>query len=93
MRQLLHELHGPLTKSTLVYCDNISAFYLSTNHVQHKRTMHVEIDLHFVRERVAIGDFRVLHVPMTSRFADIFTEGLPSSLFLEFKSSLNICHG
>lgn len=57
------------------------------------RTKHVEIDLHFVRERVAIGDVRVLHVPTTSQLPDIFTKGLPSSVFLEFKSSLKICRG
>jgi len=91
LRQLLQELHNPLTTSTLVYCDNVSAVYLSTNPVQHQRTKHVEIDLHFVRERVAIGDVRVLHVPTTSQFADIFTKGLPTSVFSEFRSSLNIC--
>ena len=91
LRQLLQELHRPLTKSTLVYCDNVSAVYLSTNPVQHQRTKHVEIDLHFVRERVAVGDVRVLHVPTTSQFADIFTKGLPTSVFTEFRSSLNIC--
>jgi hypothetical protein len=48
MRQLLHELYSPLQRATLVYCDNISAIYLSTNPVQHQRTKHVEIDLHFV---------------------------------------------
>ncbi|WVZ71194.1 hypothetical protein U9M48_019809, partial [Paspalum notatum var. saurae] len=78
LRQLLAELHGPLAKSTLVYRDNVGAVYLSTNPVQHRRTKHVEIDLHFVRDRVAIGDVRVLHVPTTSRLADIFTKGLPS---------------
>ncbi|WVZ89726.1 hypothetical protein U9M48_036091 [Paspalum notatum var. saurae] len=41
LRQLLAELHSPLAKSTLVYCDNISAVYLSTNPVQHQRTKHV----------------------------------------------------
>ena len=91
LRQLLQELHNPLVRSTLVYCDNISAVYLSTNPIQHQRTKHVEIDLHFVRERVAIGDVRVLHVPTTSQFANIFTKGLPSSVFSEFRSSLNIC--
>jgi hypothetical protein len=50
----------------------------------------VEIDLHFVRDRVASGDVRVLHVPTTSQFADIFNKGLPSSMFSEFQSSLNI---
>jgi hypothetical protein len=33
---------------------------------------HVEIDLHFVRERVGISDVRILHVPTTSQFVDIF---------------------
>ena len=78
------ELYSPLAKSTLVYCDNVSAMYLSTNPVQHQRTKHVDIDLHFVRDRVAIGDVRVLHVPTTSQFADIFTKGLPSSTFSDF---------
>jgi hypothetical protein len=50
----------------------------------------VEIDLHFVRERVALGAIRVLHVPTTSQFADVFTKGLPSSVFMDFRSSLNV---
>ena len=53
----------------------------------------MEIDLHFVRDRVAIGDVRVLYVPTTSQFADIFTKGLPSSTFSEFRSSLNVAGG
>ena len=61
--------------------------------MQHQRTKHVEIDLHFVRERVAAGDVRVLSVPTTLQFADIFTKGLPSTVFLDFRSSLNICTG
>jgi hypothetical protein len=88
--QLLQELHVPLSKSTLVYCDNINVVYLSTNPVQQQRTKHIEIDLHFIRECVAIGDVRVLHVPTTSQFTDIFTKGLSTSVFLEFRSSLNI---
>jgi hypothetical protein len=66
LRQLLQELYNPLARSTLVFCDNVSAVYLSTNPVQHQRTKHVEIDLHFVREQVACGDVRVLHVPTAS---------------------------
>ena len=61
--------------------------------VLHQRTKHVEMDLHFVRDRVAIGDVLVLHVPTTSQFADILTKGLPSSTFSEFRSSLNIASG
>jgi hypothetical protein len=48
LRQLLLELHIPLQHATLVFCDNVSAVYLSMNPVQHQRTKHIEIDLHFV---------------------------------------------
>ena len=84
IRQLLDELHRPLPHATLVYCDNISAVYLSTNLVHHQRTKHVEIDIHFVRERVALGAVRVLHVPTSLQYADIFTKGLPTVVFLNF---------
>ena len=90
LRQLLSELHSPLRRATLVYCDNISAVYMTSNPVQHQRTKHIEIDLHFVRERVAVGDLRVLHDPTSSQYADIFTKGLPSYVFTEFRSSLNV---
>ena len=90
LRNLLLELHCPLGKATIVYCDNISAVYLSSNPVQHQRTKHVEMDIHFVREKVALGHVRVLHVPSSYQYADIFTKGLPSSLFLEFRSSLTV---
>jgi hypothetical protein len=93
LRQLLHELQTPPSRCTLVYCDNISTVYLSTNPVQHQHSKHVKIDLHFIQEKVAIGQVRVLHVPMTSQFTDIFTKGLPSSVFNEFRSSLNIYSG
>jgi len=43
-----------------------------------------------VQERVAVGDVRVMHVPTSSQYADIFTKGLPSSVFSEFRSSLNV---
>jgi len=93
LRQLLQELHAPLRRATLVYRDNISVVYMSSNPVQHQRTKHIEIDLHFVRERVAVGDLKVLHVPTSSQFADNFTKGLPSSVFTEFRSSLNVLSG
>jgi hypothetical protein len=90
LRQLLMELHAPLRRATVVFCDNISAVYMSSNPVQHQRTKHIEIDLHFVRDQVALGQVKVLHVPTSSQYADIFTKGLPSSVFTEFRSSLNI---
>jgi hypothetical protein len=68
----------------VVYCDNVSAIYLSQNPVHHRRTKHVELDIHFVREKVALGQLQVLHVPTHLQFADIMTKGLPTLIFLGF---------
>jgi hypothetical protein len=93
LHQLHMELHNPLSWATLVYCDNVSAVYLSTNVVQHQCTKHVEIDPHLVCKRVVVGDVCALHVSMTSQFTDIFIRGLPSLMFSEFWSNLNIYGG
>ncbi|GJX55740.1 ribonuclease H-like domain-containing protein [Tanacetum coccineum] len=90
IRNLLRELHTPLFTATLVYCDNVSAVYMSANPVQHQRTKHIEIDIHFVRDKVAAGHVRVLHVPSRFQYADIFTKGLPCLLFTDFRSSLSV---
>ncbi|GKD81408.1 ribonuclease H-like domain-containing protein [Tanacetum coccineum] len=60
---LLRELHSPLLTATLVYCDNVSAVYMSVNPVQHQHTKHIEIDIHFVRDMVKAGHVWVLHLP------------------------------
>nr|GEW96195.1 ribonuclease H-like domain-containing protein [Tanacetum cinerariifolium] len=58
--------------------------------VQHQRTKHIEIDIHFVRDLVTAGQVRVFHVPSRYQYADIFTKGLPSALFEDFRSSLSV---
>ncbi|KAJ9562044.1 hypothetical protein OSB04_007204 [Centaurea solstitialis] len=87
VRNLLLELQLPLRQASVVYCDNVCAVYLSDNPVQHQRTKHIEIDIHFVREKVRIGHIRVLHVPSSLQYADIFTKGLPRQLFESFRSN------
>ena len=88
LRQLLGELHCGVTKATVTYCDNVSAVYMSANPIHHKRTKHIELDIHFVRERVQMGDLRVLHVPIGEQYADVMTKGLSTATFEAFRSSL-----
>ncbi|GJV01464.1 ribonuclease H-like domain-containing protein [Tanacetum coccineum] len=90
LRNLLLELHISLFTATLVYCDNVSAIYLTANPVQHQRTKHIEIDIHFVRDKVAKGQVRMLHVTSRYQCADIFTKGLASILLEEFRCSLSV---
>ncbi|GKE61842.1 ribonuclease H-like domain-containing protein [Tanacetum coccineum] len=69
LRNLLRELHSPLSTVTLVYCDNVSAVYMSVNPVQHQRTKHIEIDIHFVRDMVTWYQARkILKTPKTLTF-------------------------
>jgi len=79
-----------VNKATIIYCDNVSAVYLTKNPVHHGRTKHLELDVHFVCEKVALGDVRILHVPTRHQLADIMTKGLLTTLFDDFRSSLCI---
>jgi hypothetical protein len=71
----------------LIYRDNVSAVYLSTDHVQHQRTKHMEIYLHFIRECVVVANIRVLYVLAVRLHLH---QGHPSTVFIEFRSSVNI---
>jgi len=90
LRQLLQELHAPLASAMIIYCDNVSAVYMTANPIHRRLTKHVEIDIHFVRNKVALGQVRVLHVPSSHRFTDIMTKGLSIQLFTNFRYSLCI---
>ena len=57
--QLLRDLQfSPPLPATLL-CDNLSATYIASNPVFHARTKHIELDYHFIRERIALGTHRV----------------------------------
>jgi hypothetical protein len=53
VQTILKELGIKTSKVPCLWCDNMGATYLSANPVFHARTKHIEIDFHFVRERVA----------------------------------------
>lgn len=76
LRNLLLELYVWTRDGNIIFCDNVSAVYLSGNPIQHQRTKHIEIDIHFVRNKVAIGVIRVLHIFTDYQYVNIFTEGL-----------------
>ena len=73
-----------------MWCDNLGATYLSANPVFHARTKHIEMDFHFVRERVAnkLLDIRFIH--SQDQVADGFTKALPTRSFEDFKHNLNL---
>jgi hypothetical protein len=88
LRQLLDELHCSIHSVTVAFYDNVSAVYMSPNPLHHRRTKHIEIGIHFVREHVALGELHVHHVPTAQQFMNVMTKGLSSSTLTSFWSSL-----
>jgi hypothetical protein len=78
--------HAPPT----LWCDNLGATFLSANPVFHARTKHIEIDFHFVREKVAAGTLKVQFISSRDQLADIFTKALGREALDRLKFDLNL---
>ena len=81
LEALLRELGIGLKSTPTLWCDNLGATYLSANPVFHARTKHVEVDFHFVREKVAQGRLQVQFISTHDQIADIFTKPLAADRF------------
>ena len=90
VQTLLKELgiHAPQTAR--LWCDNMGAKYLSSNPVFHARTKHIEVDFHFVRERVLKKQLEIEYISSSDKVADGFTKALSVRLLENFKSNLNL---
>ncbi|XP_019188346.1 PREDICTED: uncharacterized protein LOC109182649 [Ipomoea nil] len=87
---LLRELGLHFGNPATLWCDNLGATYLCANPVFHARTKHVEIDFHFVRDKVAADDFIVNFVSTKDQLADIFTKPLPGPRFVTLRDKLSV---
>jgi hypothetical protein len=90
IRMLFKELRISLPFVLVLWCDNVSALALVSNPVFHARTKHIEVDYHFIREKVFNGDILVKFISTLDQVADTFTKGLSSSRFVALKFKLMI---
>ncbi|KAH7839971.1 hypothetical protein Vadar_010790 [Vaccinium darrowii] len=90
LHQLLTELQVASHTPYVLWCDNSSAIALAHNPVFHARTKHIEVDYHFIREKVVDKLVQVLHVGTAAQLADIFTKPLSVARFLFLKGKLMI---
>ena len=86
---VLTELGVTRQRTPILWCDNLGATYLTANPVFHVRTKYIEIDFHFVRERVAVGKLEVRFISTDDQLADVFTKPATRQMLNRFKTNLN----
>ncbi|KAJ4713234.1 Retrovirus-related Pol polyprotein from transposon TNT 1-94 [Melia azedarach] len=90
LKTILKELRVETSNPMKLYCDNKAAISITHNPVQHDRTKHVEIDRHFIKEKIEEGIICVPFVRSEDQLADVFTKGLPTQHFWKILSKLGI---
>ena len=71
-----------------IFCDNQGSLSLSKNPQMHKRSKHIDVHYHFVREKVDEKQVTISYIPSKNNIADIFTKALGKLEFLSFCSQL-----
>ena len=90
LQKLLEELHITVEFPIKLYYDNKAAISISHNLVQHNKTKHIEVDRHFIKEKIEKGTICMTYIPTREQLADIFTKGLQKSSFEDFICKLNM---
>ena len=88
---LLKDLRIKSASPVPIYCDIQSSIALASNPIQHARTKHIEIDCHFVREKIKNGIILPTFVSSKHQAADALTKGLSRSPFHNCISKYGMC--
>ena len=89
IQSLMGEL-GFKQERTPIYGDNQGSMFIGSNPVQDRRTKHIDIRYHFIREKLLEGKVEVFYVQGDKNIADMFTKNLGNTKFKEFHSQLGI---
>ncbi|KAK2993290.1 hypothetical protein RJ640_022129 [Escallonia rubra] len=90
LKRLLEELKITCEGSIKVFCDNQASMNIVRNHVHHDKTKHVEIDRHFIREKIERGIIQMVYTPSSLQTTDILTKALPKGNFDNLNSKLGM---
>ncbi|KAG8501038.1 hypothetical protein CXB51_003111 [Gossypium anomalum] len=90
IQRLMRELKVPFTRPMKMYCDNQAAVSIAHNPVHHDRTKHVEIDRHFIKEKIHSGEVCITYLPTRQQVADVLTKSLNRNMFEELIGKLGL---
>jgi transposase InsO family protein len=90
LRMLLKELHIVLHVMPCLWVDNIGALSLASNPVYHARTKHIEVDYHFIREKILNKDLVAKYISTYDQPSDVFTKSMTTSRFLLLRNKLMV---
>lgn len=88
--QLLTELGIRPTSPVKMWCDSIAALKIANNPVQHDHMKHVEIDHHFIKEKIEARVIDLEYIPSRRQVADMMTKPLVKAKFEELTSKLGM---
>ncbi|RVX19266.1 putative mitochondrial protein [Vitis vinifera] len=80
--------HISLASTPTLYCDDTSALHMTINPVSHARSKHIELDYHFVRERVALGLLITQHISIEKQVVVLFTRPMSKAALNNFRTKL-----
>lgn len=83
LKKLLKSMGYECEESTVIYVDNQSAIRLVKNPEYHKRTKHIDLRYHYIREKAIAKEICVRYVSSVQQKADIFNKALPKNRFKE----------
>ncbi|KAH9699463.1 retrovirus-related pol polyprotein from transposon RE1 [Citrus sinensis] len=90
LQSLFSELNIAKLPTPVLWCDNQSAGELARNPVFHSKSKHIELDVHYVRDKVLGKELEVRYIPTEEQVADVLTKPLSFSKFSFFRSKLNV---
>lgn len=86
---LLKNLGFP-QETVVIMEDNQACIALSKNPQDHKRTKHIQVRYHFIREQIRDGKFSLKYCPTKSQLADMFTKGLPGKTLRNLRAGFGL---
>ncbi|GMI66347.1 hypothetical protein HRI_000304000 [Hibiscus trionum] len=90
LRNVLEELHFLQQRATTIFCDNNSAIKLSKNPVLHRRSKHIDVKFHYLRDLTNNGVIDLVFCRSEDQVADIFTKSLKRATFHKLRKLLGV---